>query len=145
MLIQVSQFTLTFWRRNVIYSMSLLFPHRLAQLQPPTIRFVNFSTCVPATATWTVMFDFHIILSLFESHSHFLSPEYISIKILTEYLCCFVIDLILGIDHNAIFGTSLIKYSSYDLRMTWIYEDQQRHWILSTLKYLPNFICWYWT
>ena len=51
MLVQVSQLTSTFYRRNMIYPMSFLLSHGFTQLQPSTIFLVNFSACVPTTAS----------------------------------------------------------------------------------------------
>ena len=70
---------------------------------------MGLSGGVPAATAGTVVLDPHVVLGLLEGESHFLPSEDVSVEILTEDLGCFIIDFVLGIDHDAILGACLVE------------------------------------
>lgn len=68
------------------------------------------------------MLDFDIVLGFLEGEADFLASEDVPIEIFTEYLGSLVINFILRVNHDAILGTCLEKYSTNNLRMARVYE-----------------------
>lgn len=103
--IEMLELTLTQIRRHMKQLMLLQLlllihlPHPFPNhLQPPTIHLMFLLRRMPTTTSKRVMFHLHPLLSLDKRLLHFLSTEYISVEMLTEYLGCLVLDSILGVD-----------------------------------------------
>ena len=76
-----------------------------------------------AAASKTIVLHANRILSLFEGKSHLLASEYVSVEVLTEDLSCFIVYLVLRIDHNDIFSTSFKEHFANNLRMARVNKD----------------------
>lgn len=73
------------------------------------------------------MLDFNVVLSLFKSYPDPLSSENIPVEILTKYLSGLIIDFILRVNHDAVFGPRFIEYFADDFRVAGVDEDQAGH------------------
>lgn len=143
MLIQISQLTSTFLRRNMVHFVSLHFSHTLTKLKPAAVRLVFLSSCMSAATPETVMLDFYIILSLLKGKSYFFSSKDIPIKVLTENLSSLVSYLILWIDHDTILSSCFKENSTNDLRIATIDEYQFWHAFSPVQKNLSDFVSCY--
>lgn len=110
--------------RNMIESMCLLLSNLLFNRLPTTSYFMGLPCCMPTTTSKTIMLHSYGIFGFFKWKSYFLSSKYVSIEVLAKYLCGFIVNFILGIDHYNILGSNFIKYLSYNLRMTRIDKNQ---------------------
>lgn len=107
----------------MVKPMGLLLSYFFFDHLPSASRFVCFSGCVSAAASKAVVLHSYGVLCLFEGKSNLLSSEYVSIEILAEYLCSFVINFILRIDHDNIFRTNFVEDLADYLRMAGVDED----------------------
>lgn len=124
MSIMIPHLAIAFFWRDMVQSMGFLLAHLFFYHLPPTARLMCFSGGMPAAASKAIVLHTDGVLCLFEWKSNLLSSEDISVEILTENLCCLIIDFVLRIDHNDIFSSNLIKYLTNNLRMTGINEDK---------------------
>ena len=107
----------------MVYSMGLLFTHGLAEILPSAGWFMGLPTCMSATAARTVVLYFDVILGLLEGQTYFLPSEHISVEILAENLCGFIIDFVLRVDHDAILSPRFIEYFPDNLRVAGVDKD----------------------
>ncbi len=84
-----------------------------------------------AAAEVAVVFDLDVVFSFFEGVSYFFSSEDVSVKVLAKYLCGFIIDLVLGVYHDAIFSAFFVEDLADKLWVAGIYEHEARHLISS--------------
>jgi len=79
---------------------------------------------------------FDVVLGFFEGEPDLLPSEDVPVEILAENLGRLVIDLVLGVDHDAVLSPGLVEYLADDLGVAGVDEDQLGHLLLLVAEQL---------
>jgi hypothetical protein len=141
MYVMISRFTQTFLRRNVEKFMPLSFPNILYYfINPPAALFVLLFGTMPTAAAKAVMLSLYLIFSRNKRLSDSFTSKDISIKMLTKYLCGFIVNFIFGIDHDDIFDPEFEEYLAHFFGETRVDENDIRQKLFQSTQNLPKIL-----
>ncbi len=110
-------------------------------LQPSAICFMFFLGRVSTTTTKGIVLHLHSLLGLDECLHNLLSTENVSIKMLTEYLSCLILNCVFRFNGNYIVYSHLEECLTNFFRIARVYKHNLRQKLHTTAESLCDFFC----